>query len=242
MLTKEALEELQKIDRDNLLEDLNNFQGFHIENYISKIVPLPSRPERLLGQNGIHLLQMSLYRSRCLFDGVINSINTNNPLVLAICTRAHFEMTGAVAYFLKKLQNFYSDTLTYEELDETIGRLSLGIKSKGDLTHAPDPINVMSMIDAADNLFMKLSKDKTKIFRNVYDELSEFCHPNSFGLQMAGNVNKIGVVRYRGFDEPFEINKYFISTFLITAAAFKLFYQDTRELLEEKEELPQIIR
>ncbi|SDP24499.1 hypothetical protein SAMN04487897_1552 [Paenibacillus sp. yr247] len=243
MLIQEAIEAIKKIDREiDTIDDLYALEVFHKEYFIPKLVPLPERPERLLGQNGLHFLQMSLHRSWYLFSGVIDSINNNNELVFAVTTRAHFEITGAVALFLRKLKSFYGGEIAYEELETLLRRLNLGMRAKGEITHAPDPINVMTMIDAADKEYKKVTGDKTPIFRSVYDELSEFCHPNSLGLQMAGKVNKVGVVRYKSIDEPIRVSNFFLSNFLITGTAFTYFYRNSRSLLEEHEDLPIIVK
>ena len=46
--------------------------------------------------------------------------------VLAI--RAHFEVTGGIAYLLKKLKNFYNNKITYEQTDESLLRLTVGYR------------------------------------------------------------------------------------------------------------------
>lgn len=237
-LSDKAIEMLVSLDKQRIVEEITRFDEFHKTFHISKHKPLPERPETLLGQNGIHYLQMTLYRSRLLMDGLVDSINNNNVLVGALCTRAHFETSAGVAYFLKKLRAYYSNDISFEDLDMTLSRLLLGIKTKEGLIDAPDPVNVLTMITAADKLFSELSKHSEPLFKIYYDSLSELCHPNSFGLQLSGGINKVGIIRYHGYSDPYEIDTHTSSLFLVSSAGYEAFYKEARKLLEENEELP----
>ncbi|OKP97731.1 hypothetical protein [Paenibacillus sp. P46E] len=237
-LSDKAIEMFESLNKQDIIEDILDFEDFHKTYHISKHKPLPERPELLLGQNGIHYLQMSLYRSRLLLDGLIDSINNNNVLVGVLCTRAHFETSAGVGYLLKNLRGYYNKDISFENLELTLSRLLLGTKTKGGLDDAPDPVNVLTMITAADKLFSELSKLSEPLFRTYYDSLSELCHPNSFGLQLSGGINKVGIVRYRGLNEPYEVDIHTSSLFRVSSAGFKAFYKEARKLLEVNEELP----
>lgn len=226
---------------------LKDLVTFHEERYIKKHKPLPERPPRLLGQNGLHYLQMCLFRSRALVDGYFVSFESDNPILSALTTRAHFEVTGGVAYFLKKLKNFYSGAITYEQIDESLGRLNLGMRAKSNLEgveveRIPDPVNVMSFIQAADHEFKKISSKGIMYFQESYDDLSEFCHPNSLGMFMGSTINKIAVVRYnKEFAQTEHPNDFFFNFFAITSFAFMHFYDEAFELLEKNEDFPIIL-
>jgi hypothetical protein len=242
IFTEETRSVFQEAGLEDKLIEFENLLGKHNQRYIYKLTPLPNRPERLLGQNGLHYIQLSLYRSTILIEGCSVAINHQNGLMTALGARAHFEITCAIAFFLKKLNSFYNGFITYENIDETLGRLTLGISSKGNIPEAPDPISVMNMIDAADDLVKKRANVKKSIFRDSYDELSEFCHPNSFGIYMGTTVNKVGVIRY---DNQLELHKkmfHFVNRLLITASAFLMFYDQAYEMLSSNEDLPIISR
>ncbi|GIO33675.1 hypothetical protein J2TS6_48160 [Paenibacillus albilobatus] len=240
-LTEKAIAYFIENNEADCIEKIKDFENFHQKYFIAKHKPQPEKPESLLGQNGLHFIQMCLYRSYLLFDGYIDSINNNNELSGAVCIRAHFETTAATAYFSKKLRSYYDGKIDFEELDAFLERLLLGIKTKGELERAPDPVNVLTMIKSVDDQINEINNTGISGFMNTYDLLSEFCHPNSFGLQIAGDINKVGVVRYKPFEKPFNINLYFTKNFLMSSSAFMLFYLRVRNLLEAKEDLPIII-
>lgn len=237
-LSDEAKKMLMSLNKQSLVEEIARFDEFHKTYHISKHKPLPERPKSLLGQNGIHYLQMSLYRSRLLLEGLIDSINNNNIMVGVLCTRAHFETSAGVAYLLKNLRAYYNNAISFEDLESTLSRLLLGTKTKDGLIDAPDPVNVLTMIAAADKLFPELSKHSEPLFRTYYDSLSELCHPNSFGLQLSGDINKVGIIRYHGYNEPYKIDTHTPSLFLVSSIGYEAFYKEARKLLEENEELP----
>lgn len=233
-----------KLIADGFGDEIKRLEKHLIEyenRYIQKLVPQSSKPSRLVGQNGLHYIQLALYRSKLLIYGCISSMNSSNGMLGILSTRAHFEVTGAVAYFYKRLKSFYSSNITHEALDETLNRLTLGGRIK-ELERAPDPINVMSLIDAADEYFKKIKKNGVSMFRSSYDFLSEFCHPNYCGISIGADINKIGVVRYRDILELSKEDLVFFNYLLMSVNSFLLFYDLIFEMLRDNEELPQIIR
>ncbi len=241
IFSKRIMKELRYYGFEDKIIEIKTIIEKHDQYYCSMMKPLPKRPQLLLGQNGFHFLQTSLFRSRKLMEGFVLSLNMNNPLVAVLTTRAHFEVTGAVAYFYKKLDSFYKGNIEYERVNEVLQKLTLGVKSKGNLMHAPDPVNVMSLIDAADELFQKMSKSNEKIFRAAYDDLSEICHPNSFGSILSADVNSDGLVKYKNKDEILTIKWFHIHDFSITISSFMYFYENARRLIEANEEIPIIL-
>ncbi|WP_339271513.1 hypothetical protein NYE54_08400 [Paenibacillus sp. FSL K6-1330] len=239
-LSEDAIKHLTNLEMETYIDDIFQIDAFHKNSHISGYIPISGNPERLLGQNVLQYLQMALYRSYLLSCGFIDSVNNNNQLTGAINVRAHFEMTGAIAHLIRKMMSYYSNSITYSELHDVIVRLSLGIKGQERKTFgAPEPINVMSMIDAADKLFGKLNGVKETRFRASYDKLSEYCHPNSFGLQISCDFSEVGVAKFKPLtDNPYDIDLYFLSSFMVTSTAFKLFYQSARETIEKNEVLP----
>jgi len=239
-LSEEAIKYLTNLEMDTYIDDIFHIDAFHKNNHIAGYIPISGSPERLLGQNVLQYLQMALYRSYLLSCGVIDSVNNNNQLTIAINVRAHFEMTGAIAHLMRKMMSYYSNSIEYSELHDVIARLSLGIKGQERETWgAPEPINVMSMIDAADKLFGKLKGSKETMFRSSYDTLSEYCHPNSFGLQISCDFSEVDIARFKPLtDNPYNINLHFLSSFMVTSTAFQIFYQSVRDYIEKNEVLP----
>lgn len=241
MFTSETKEALIKA---GLQEEVNNFVQYLKEydcRYIRTIKPQAQRPERLLGQNGLHYIQLALFRSKTLLRGSIESLNNNNALLAILSARAHFEVTGGLAYFYKKLKNFYDEIISYEQLDESLRRLTLGARIE-ELTKAPDPISVMSLIDAADDFFKNKIPEKVSMYRESYEYLSEFCHLNCFGITMGCEINNVGIVRYNDKAVLTEKDFVFVHYILMSCSSFFRFYDMLYEMLSSKEELPIIIK
>lgn len=227
-----------------LEEQIGEFEQFLDEynsRYIRIIKPQETRPKRLLGKNGLHYIQLALYRSRMLLQGSINSINDRNPLSAILSTRAHFEVAGGLAYFYKKLNNFYDEAITFGQVDESLRRLLLGVKLE-EPPEAPDPINVMSLIDAADSYYKNKIPGKVSMFRESYDFLSEFCHPNSYGIGMGCSINSAGIVRYNNSVTLSDRDLTFCHYLLMSCSTSLGFYDMIYELLSKNEELPIIIK
>ncbi|KJS85153.1 MAG: hypothetical protein JM58_09260 [Peptococcaceae bacterium BICA1-8] len=216
------------------LEDYDN-------RYIRIIKPQEKGPERAMGQNGIHYIQLALFRSRTLFEGSISSMNHKNALVATLSTRAHLEVTGGLGYFYKKLNNFYNGIITYEQLDEALRKLTLGARIK-ELDKAPDPISVMSLIDATDDYFKNKIPEKVSMFRESYDFLSEFCHPNCYGVAMGCDINSVGIIRYSKSAKMTEKDLIFVHFLLMSSHAFFNFNDKVFELLSKNEELQIFIK
>lgn len=219
-------------------ENINDLES----RYISKqITNLPKSKRQIFGQNCLHYIQMALNRSKVLIEGCLIALDNENDLLAMLATRAHFEVTGALAYLLKRLQSFYNGTIDFEKIDEDLFRLTLGSKDPG-LPLAPDPINVMNLIDAADTLFQKISGIKGKTYRELYDFLSEICHPNSFGITKGSKVIDNGVIEYEKNKKLLENDLGFLNFLCITVEDFLMFYDNIFDLIKEGEELPKIIK
>ncbi len=189
----------------------------------------------LIGQNVIIYIQLTLRRSLILLTGCIESVRSNNPLSAVLNVRAHYEVTGAIGYLSSKLKKYYAKEVGDEEIIEILSRLNLGRK-KEELKKPFESINVLSMIDEADKIFMKKSGEKTKILRDSYEWLSEFCHPNAYGLLCEANFKKDKIIEFKASKEKI-IRQYKNLEYLeISMPIFFLFYNYVIELLQENEE------
>lgn len=227
-----------------LTEEINGFQQFLEEydnRYIRIIKPQKEKPKRLLGQNGLHYAQLALYRSKILLEGSIEAINNKNALSAILSARAHLEVAGGLAYFYKKLNNFYKGVITFDEIDKSLRRLLLGGRIE-ELPNVLDPINVMSLIDAVDDFYKNKIPEKVSMFRKSYDFLSEFCHPNCYGITMGCYINSNAIVRYNNLPTLSGKDLVFIHYLSMSCSSSLKFYDMIYKLLSENEELPTIIK
>jgi hypothetical protein len=120
--------------------------------------------------------------TRQLAWAIVRAVNSDATPSLYLATRAHFEMTGFLAYLLWRLRQFDTKGLTEAELEAYVTRLSIGRRHGADtlpeeLARNSKWIGVLDMIDAVDRV---IPEPRIKgHFRDGYEWLSEFCHPNS---------------------------------------------------------------
>jgi len=90
-----------------------------------------------------------------------------------LLTRAAVETSAALWYASAKLDATL-ESRTVADLDIYLMRLAMGSKADRDIT--PEPVNVLTFVDRVD-------KD-VQGFRQQYDRLSEFAHPNWAGTTL----------------------------------------------------------
>jgi hypothetical protein len=250
MISEKLRNKFKKAGKEKELAEIEEIYEKHEKRFVRRLDPQPQRPKRLFGQNGLNYLQMALRRSKYLMDGILMSIKHNNFLMAVLATRAHFEVTGGVAYLLKKFEGFYDGVIKEEEIDNALFRLIIGSRERGldkfkeatGLNEIPRPINVLEMIDAIDYQYKKLGGEKSSMNRETYDLLSEFCHPNNYGQQLTNTMEK-GVVTYH--DSPtFKKSDFDLiaPNLLMSSVGLILFYDKTYRLLQKNEELPIMVR
>ena len=198
-----------------------------------------------LGRNGITFLLCSLQRSKILYNGLVQCLNKPAVTLAYLALRAHMETTGSVAYFLKKLRQYYGGNLSSEEMDETLDKLILGrrVYPEGHSTIQPPPINVLTLVDAVDDVFSKMAKTPGwNRFREAYEWLSEFCHPNCFGQTIGVQMSFPKAI----FEEEPEFRDQDVGQIslymIISCELFFDFYDKCFSLLKENEEIPKLIR
>jgi hypothetical protein len=138
--------------------------------------------------------QMALHRASYLFEGTLDAAMNENVYVMVLCMRAHVETTAAVGFLNKRLRSAVKQGISLAQLGEDIAAVVLGSKLAGN-GRKIDPKNVMSLIDAADEILRQDLKAKT-ILRRIYDELCEFAHPNfasNFASFDLGKTNELAV-------------------------------------------------
>jgi hypothetical protein len=222
------------------IEIINSLLEDHSSRHIDKIyLPAITSNKQLLGRTGIIYLQMIMSRSKNLIQGFLESLDRYNPLMAFLSTRAHYEVTASLAYFLKKLKIHYdsNNKLSFKEIQNFIYELTLGSRLPG-FNQEYKSKSVMSLIDAVNDLLRERKKEQ--IFRKFYDVLSEFCHPNYHGIAMSLEVNLDSVTFNR--NPEFRDNDIHAITYLLFSVQILLdFYDEALELLRINEELPVIV-
>lgn len=238
-LKKTVKDMLKSEGKAKYIDEIKDLFKFYQENYIKKFTPVSVRPKSLIGQNCMVFLQTNLFRTKMLAKGYIDGLNKQNAIVSTLSLRAYFETTGALALLFKKYNQYSQETISEEELSETLGSLYLGVKSKGEeLFDAPDPINVMNLIDAVDYFLRTNYEIGDKKFRKSYDALSEVCHPNAFSYMLGHKVDRRYTIHFTGDSEPLDPADYYVEYFSITTNLYRDIYTKLRKKVEENEELP----
>ena len=150
--------------------ELEKFKLEYQKRYFKYVDFKKEKSKRTLGRNGILFLSKSLGRSRSLFDGFIDCINTTNAIVGFLIVRAHFESTASISYLLNSLYKFYDNEIEYDKINSILSRLSIGGKNytESRKLNTPQAINILTQIETADKLFSELLNDK-EIFKDSYD-------------------------------------------------------------------------
>ena len=105
---------------------------------------------------------------RCAFE----HFNMDDLATAIILTRAALETVAALWYLNRKIKSVI-DTKTVSDIDSFLMRLLMGSKTNSAM---PDPVNVLTFVE-------RVNKEIDG-FRELYDELSEFSHPNWAGTGM----------------------------------------------------------
>ena len=241
MINKEIREKYPSIGFDQLEKYMLSYQ----ERYYTSSRASKKKPARLLGQNGVTFLLNSLQRSRYIFTGLIDCLNRTHVLLAFLAARAHFETTGSVAYFFRSLRKFYNGKISYEKVDNILYRLSLGGKTyppKDTHPKRPDPINILTQVDAADKLFFEMGGDD-KSFRSCYDFFSEICHPNFLGIIMGSEIIEKNTVAYSEKLEFKEPDFGMLVNYMLASCGFFFhIYDECFSLVRENEQIPKLIK
>lgn len=241
MISREIKEKHPSFSFDELEKHISAYRDRHYSRLVSK----RKKPDRLLGQNGTNFLLTSLQRSRYMFTGFIDCLNRTHRALAYLAARAHFEMTGSVAYLLRYLNQFYDGKIEYEEINAVLYKLSLGSRTfpeRNARPHLPDAINVLTQIDAADSLFAEMGGERKTIFRHSYDFLSEFCHPNFLGLTIGADIKEGTVVYYEEPEFRDEDFTTLVSYMLISCEFFFHAYDECFSLIKNNEEMPDLVK
>lgn len=239
----------QNVKRENPefpFDRLETFGPAYQDRYHCRVIAHRTPSEQLLGRKGILFLQQALVRSRSLFSGFVDSVNSTQVVLAYLATRAHFEVTASVAYLLWNLRKHYRGEMKRDELEGIVSRLALGSRTpmvQGAIPERTEAINVLTMIDKADQLFKAVGSDGEKIFRTCYDWLSEFCHPNMLGFIVGSDVAPKGTLvlyerpRFRKADFGTLVHH-----MLISCHSFFHVCDHCFSLLKKNEAIPELVK
>jgi len=240
----------KKIKAEDLggnFKELKKYNDEYDKRFYKRIVCQKNNLKKLFGNNGIHFILKSLQRSRHLYLGLFDCLNVSNLTLSFLVTRAHFEVTGSVAYFLWNLTKYYDGKIREKELDSILRALLLGGRTfpeKDKYPHRPDAINVLTQINTADKVFAQVNSGKNlKMFRECYDFLSEACHPNFLGLTFGSEEFDGGTIT---FQKKIDIGNGYLKTIiphmLISCAFFFHVYDKSFTQLKENEIIPDLYK
>ena len=215
------------------------------ERFYSRTVTRPNQ-RASLGDISIIYLLSTLVRCISLLEGLGVTLNSHSVLPSFLIVRAQYEATGAIAFFLRELKKFKSGSCTEIDLSKTIRKMTLGMKNLPDKDHprrARVPLidNVMNYIDEADR-FIKQNLTVKKKFplRTNYDFLSEFCHPNAYGLMIGRKINK-GVIEYERAPELSEKHLTTLLTHILPSSLiFLVLFDQAWKVITEAFDVPEL--
>ncbi|WP_430474609.1 hypothetical protein ACQ0MK_02020 [Thalassospira lucentensis] len=159
-----------------------------------KVINLKKKGEHdsksIILQNFRVLRQNTLRRSVALTSASFQMIESQNVLGLALNCRAHIESTCQLGYYCAVVDSFLNGRTTYKNLYVKIVRALAGASHEM-FSHAPDPVNVLYFIDKSEKYFSSLVGQRGDVgFRDKYDFLSDFCHPNFCSSIIGVNLDK----------------------------------------------------
>lgn len=122
-----------------------------------------------------------LYRSIYIRNGIVDSINSKNPVSLFANLKVFMEVSAVLAYILSLLK----EDLLEERLFELVGFLTLGNRGEGDLLVGKNnAINVMKMFDKLDAFIkscrVSVGSDEKidTVMSQFYSQVCNASHPN----------------------------------------------------------------
>jgi hypothetical protein len=197
-----------------------------------------------IGANAVKYLLSIFLRAKSLLEGFALCLNNESVLSSYLIVRSHYETTGASAYFLRELSRFADGKYSKGQLSDSIRRMILGsrrfpLKTGPNHSRYPEIPNVLNYIDEVDNVLTNiLSKPPRTPFRDNYDFLSEFCHPNAYGLFLGSRILRGRVVEHERHSKLTEKHL----GILLSSALFPVLYDRSWDLARSNFELPELER
>lgn len=142
---------------------------------------------------GLALRQVLHHRAINLYEGSLQALMQNNVYLVALAVRGHYETTAAIGHLHSRLYSFSQKNIEAETIDKEIYRQLIASKEQR-FEGAPEPKNILNLIDYADQAVSKHilgdNKGSHKMLRDQYDFLCEFCHPNFHSNALSYDLDK----------------------------------------------------
>lgn len=153
-----------------------------------------SRQEDFSLRDQAGLLRLSIvHRARLLTLTQIHCTNGGLVPGVMLAVRAHFEMTGLLAFFFRQSERYFAREIDGNEFAALLFRLHLGRRHgldsppSGFAPEEVEAVGVMTCVDDVDRL-LKAEPTLKGAFRDSYEWLSEFCHPNGYGRSIGQRI------------------------------------------------------
>jgi len=175
------------IGRD--FEQFDELVQQHERRFLSEFIPSEDGdPALTVEEKALVLLYSALARARVLTWSIAHCINEQLSAAAYLAVRAHFEMTALLAYILRETRKWQSAEITRESYEQTLVRLILATRTPME-EGSPVPeyasaVNVLTMLPAVDLIYG--DERLHSRFKEAYEWLSEFCHPNMFSHEITG--------------------------------------------------------
>lgn len=130
------------------------------------------------------IVSAGLLRSLYIRNGLVDSINTRNPMGMFLNLKALVEVVGLFASILDILES----NLSKEELVSRLEPYAIGNRGKGELRIGEvDAVNVVTMLEKGNKYMNKISKEKgNTFFTDYYDVASNPSHPSFDAHEIVG--------------------------------------------------------
>jgi hypothetical protein len=202
---KETIEEIEVI-----LSELNSSLPSEV-----KIASIAKIPFKVLSWR-----ETLLYRTTELANSALMLFKNKHYVSSAVLIRAQMETTGFIVWSYKKISKCLKDE-ELGDIDNFLMRGLFGGREEGRI------INSHNVLTAIDNVCSEFEE-----FRELYDMLSEFAHPNYHGTH--GSFAKLDENNFR-IKLGFYINNppwnYVLTAFLFSLMVFKDYYNNMADLI-----------
>lgn len=194
--------------------------------------------KELIGQNTLWVICRALNYSLYINSGILELYRTQNIFASIFLIRANYEVTGMLANIHNNIFRYYAQEITLEEYESILKRYHGGSNMINcQDREVPKPINTLNGIDSVDKWMTKELTEKNDLFRDNYNYLSEFCHPNFHGLSSVSSF-KNGFISKKSTEEIALAHTCEFYLYLeISNILFLEFYEKIIKLLKDNEEL-----
>ncbi len=188
--------------KNKILSNYIDIRKYYIEHnkYLIKKLEVSLYTTNPIKHELICYLQLVIYRSKKLIEGLITLIIFKNLIPIALIVRAHFEVTSLLGFLIHKLHRYEKEEMGKDELLEILKKLLLGSRIS-ELQNRIESINIITIIEYADKVLNKIQGNDKKHIKDNYDFLSDFCHPNITGLAFSAEIieNECTVFQKKSF-------------------------------------------